>query len=138
MATSRTKTDVPGIYRRGDTYTYVVTNGRNPVSERRRQRWVGFESIAAAESARAAELAAMSGVLTLRTFVEDRWLPLQLMRVRPGTMVLYRANWKRVTPQLADLTLAAITPLNLQNLYAELLIDGGRRGKPLSPRFVGS
>jgi len=139
-----TRTAVPGIYRRGSSYTYVVSLGRDPKTGRRRQRWVGgFRTIAEARAARAAEASApqkngseLRGEPTLSSFVEESWLPAQAVRVRPGTLNLYRINWERVKPRLGAVPLRAIEPLALQALYGELLERGGRGGRPLGGRSV--
>lgn len=139
-----TKTKVPGIYRRGDGYAYVLSLPRDPSTGRRRQKWIGgFRTLAEAKSARTADLMKIDqGIyrppsnLTLAQFVEEQWLPAQASRVRAGTMNLYRINWRRVKPRLGDLPLRAVDAPKLQVLYAELLRSGAREGRPLGARSV--
>lgn len=144
MATSSVKTKVPGVYRRGTGYAYVVSLGRESPSGRRQQKWVGgFGTLAEAKAARTRALADLerstyipSTKLTLAEFVEKQWLPAQRSRVRVGTMNLYLLNWQRVRRHLANVQLRSINAGCLQALYADLLASGGKDGRPLSARSV--
>ena len=144
MASSSKKTKVPGIYKRGDGYAYVLSLPRDPETSRRQQKWIGgFHTLAEAKSARTRDFVKLDqgtyvspSNLTLTQFIEDQWLPVQATRVRPGTANLYQINWQRVKPRLGHLPLRSIDPGKLQVLYADLLTGGGREGRPLGARSV--
>jgi len=144
MTSSSKKTKVPGIYKRGDGYAYVLSLPRDPETRRRQQKWIGgFHTLAEAKSARTRDFAKMDqgtyvppSNITLTQFVEDQWLPVQATRVRPGTVNLYQINWHRVKPRLGHLPIRSVDPGKLQVLYSELLASGGRGGQPLGPRSV--
>ncbi len=144
LSTSSTKTSVPGVYRRGGSYAYVVSLGRDRETGKPVQKWVGgFRTLNEAKTARTSALSKIDDgtyiaptKVTLAEFVDDRWLPAQTSRVRPGTVNLYRINWKRVKTRLGHVELRAVDPGRLQALYAELLESGNRDGGPLSPRSV--
>ena len=144
MAQSSVKTKVPGIYRRGSGYAYVVSLGRDPESRRLHQKWVGgFDTLAEAKSARTRALADLERdayvpptKLTFGEFIEKQWLPAQRSRVRVGTMNLYLLNWQRTKRHLGNVRLRSINPARLQALYADLLVSGGKDHRPLSARSV--
>lgn len=144
MASSSERTKAPGVYRRGNGFAYVVSLPRDARSRRRQQKWVGgFETLAEAKAARTRAMAELSRNtylpptrLTFTEFVEDQWLPAQRTRVRPGTLELYKQEWKRVKPRLGNFQLRSISPARLQSLYADLLESGNRKREPLSPRSV--
>ena len=53
MPSSSTKTRVPGVYRRGNAFAYVISLGRDAETGQRQQKWVGgFSTIAEAKVAR--------------------------------------------------------------------------------------
>lgn len=132
------------MYRRGNGFAYVVSLPRDPRSGRRQQKWVGgFETVAEAKAARSRALAELAqhtylppSKLTFTEFFEDQWLPAQRTRVRPGTLELYKQEWRRVEPRLGNFQLRSITPARLQSVYADLLESGNRKRGPLSPRSV--
>jgi integrase len=144
MATSSSKTSVPGVYRRGNGYLYVLSLGRNPVTGKKDQVWVGgFRTLAEAKAARnAASVKVTEGTyiapsrVTFIEFMEERWLPAQVSRVRPGTLNLYWINWRRVRPRLGGVELRALDAARLQALYGELLERGAKQGRPLGARSV--
>lgn len=144
MASSSERTKAPGVYRRGNGFAYVVSLPRDARSRRRQQKWVGgFGTLAEAKAARARAMAELSRnayvpptKLTITEFVEDQWLPAQRTRVRPGTLELYRQEWRRVKPRVGNIQLRSVSPAHLQTLYADLLAAGSRKGESLSPRSV--
>lgn len=144
MASSTLKTSVPGVYKRAKGYAYVVSTGRDSETGRWRQQWVGgFRTIAEAKSARQLAMAKVrdgtyvpQSQLTLTEFIEEQWLPAQLMRVRPATHNLYWVNWRRVRPRLGQVKLRQVDPPRLQALYGDLLRSGNKNGGPLGARSV--
>jgi hypothetical protein len=79
---------------------------------------------------------------TLSHFLQEEWLPAVKPRLRPSTWANYRTYIAAyVEPILGQVKLQALTPVQLNHLYAHLLergrrktIDGGRTG--LSPKTV--
>jgi integrase len=78
--------------------------------------------------------------LTLRRFLEDRWLPAVEQELRPSTYLSYERNLrKHVLPALGDVALQDLDPGLITALYRRLGNDGRkdhRTGSPLSPRTV--
>lgn len=78
--------------------------------------------------------------LTLREFVEQRWLPVEAGQLRPSTLHSYTRNMKHhVLPTLGAITLQSLDAGRIQALYAKLLREGRadyKEGTALSPRTV--
>lgn len=76
--------------------------------------------------------------MTVRAFLEERWLPAITMTVRPSTHASYSRNIRlHVIPQLGGVPLQKLDPLMLNDFYLHLLTAGridGRGG--LSVRSV--
>jgi integrase len=134
------------VRQRGGGWVVVLDLGRDPFTNRRRQRWVsGFSSHEEAEAALPSLLrdsvqapAPASPPLSLHRFIE-MWLSSLLGRgLRPTTIACYRTALEaHVLPRLGRVPLARLSALHLNDLYARLLVDGrvdGRGG--LSPRSV--
>lgn len=67
----------------------------------------------------------------------DLWIAGAPARLRPGTVDKYARDFDRyVRPALGGVRLQALTPLQLDGLYASLLQDGGTSGKGLSSTSV--
>lgn len=87
-----------------------------------------------------AELGAGSHVLASRQNVGDYlegWLSTQEGRLKPTTAASYR--WlvqSYLVPHLGAAQVQDVTPSQLERLYVELVVAGGRDGKPLSLRTV--
>jgi integrase len=62
--------------------------------------------------------------LTLREFLEDRWLPSMESRVRPSTVGFYRRTVRVILPRLGTVPIQRITPDVLEVTYADLIRDG--------------
>jgi integrase len=78
--------------------------------------------------------------LTLREFVETRWLPALSTQVRASTYASYERNLRvHVIPRLGDVSLQALDGGRLTAMYADLLARGRadhKQGSALSPRTV--
>lgn len=134
------------VVKRGNTWSYVVDVGRDPVTGRRRQRWKGgFPTKREAERALGRALAAVgagevadAGGLTVGAYF-DQWLAGHLPSLKPSTAKSYRevVQWY-VQPRLGAVKLVDLNALLIRTLYADMLKSGGRRRKPeLSPATVG-
>lgn len=120
--------------------------GRDPFTNRRRQRWVsGFASREDAEAAlpdllgeRERESGASPRRLSLSQFVKLWLASLPARGLRATTIACYQTTLEaHVLPQLGRVPLARLSALHLNQLYAQLLIDGrADRGGGLSPRSV--
>src|SRR5882724_9937100 len=133
------------VVKRGNTWSYVVDVGRDPVSGRRRQRWKGgFATKREAEKALARAWAAVgagevadAGQLTVGAYF-DEWLAGHVPTLKPSTAKSYRevVQWY-VKPRLGRVKLVDLNALLIRSLYAELLANGGRRrSAELSPATV--
>jgi hypothetical protein len=134
------------VTKRGDTWSIVYDEGRDPVTGKRRQRWKGgFATRKDAEKALRVALGQLDqgtyvrpGKKTLREWFEDDWLPAVKRQRRPTTHAMY-ANFARayVIPTLGTVALQELTPSHLDRLYTRLLDSGARGGKPLAPNRSG-
>ncbi|MBK8294919.1 MAG: tyrosine-type recombinase/integrase [Solirubrobacterales bacterium] len=126
------KTSETGIFKRegkqGTRY-YVVVDVGVKENGKRDQRWhSGFRTLRDARKSRAEIIGRLDrgnyvapSKLTLRTFVEDEWLPSIETRLRPSTFTSYAGNLrKHVIPELGSYRLQQITPSMLNKLYADL------------------
>jgi hypothetical protein len=75
--------------------------------------------------------------LTVKEYLEQWVAGLPTSGLRPSTIDGYRRNMDYVIPVLGRRRLDSITPLDLDQLYSQLLISGRRqRPGPLSKRSV--
>lgn len=134
--TKPVKTSVPGVYKRGDGYVYVIrVDGR--------QRWVsGFDTLKAARNARNAALTTVeqgADVAPDRVTVGEylaEWLD-GLAHLKPSTAHSYRSKVEAyVLPRIGDVRLQRLTTQQLNAMYADLHARGGHNDKPLSDRSV--
>ena len=132
------------IRKRGSAYAVVVDIGRDPLTQKRRQKWhSGYRTRKQAEQALTEILSRLNQgtyVLptkeTLSEFL-DAWLKGTRSRVRESTWESYSRNVRvHVKPQLGSAPLQQVTPADLNAFYARLLKSGRRDGKGLSPRTV--
>jgi integrase len=134
------------IVKRGSKYTVVLELERDPVTGKRRPKWLsGYRTKREAEQALSeAVTAAHAGIYveptkqTLRDFVED-WIAAIAPTLRPSTLYSYDRNLRlHVLPQLGSIQLRRIDGGMLNALYAQLLADGKQSngGGGLSPRSV--
>ena len=134
------------IVKRGNGYSVVVELDRDPVTQKRRQKWYsGFRTRKDAEK----ELTGILGTLHAGTFVEpskqtlaeflDDWLDGVEPTIRAATYHSYERNLKlHVRPRLGSVQLRRVDAGMLNAVYAALLADGTRShgGGGLSPRTV--
>jgi integrase len=144
------------VRKRGRKWVIVVDVGRDE-NGKRRQRWYsGFDKRGKAEE-RLAEILRELGTgthveptrMTLAEFLTEEWLPARRASLRPSTYESYKRNI-RVHVQRRDVgneplqgvapicgvQLQHLTPSRLNQFYGELLTNGRRDGKGLSPRTV--
>ncbi|NNC81464.1 MAG: site-specific integrase [Acidimicrobiales bacterium] len=116
---------------------YVVVDLGRDANGKRRQKWHGgFNTRKEAEVARSRIVGDLHDgtyteptKLTLREWVEDRWLPTVQTQVKPSTFESYRRNMSHhVLPTLGGRGIRDIGPGQLNSLYAELLASGRRNG----------
>lgn len=125
---------------------YVVVDLGRDSGGKRRQKWHGgFDTRKAAEVARIKIVGDLHcGIytepakLTLREWVEDRWLPTMETRVKPSTFDSYERNMRHhVLGSLGMRKLRQIGPNDLDSLYTDLLAKGRLIGSGgLAPKTV--
>ena len=134
------------VVKRGKSYSVVVELDRDPVTEKRRQKWhSGYRTKREAEAA----LAELVGTVNRGTYVAKsrqtvaaftaEWLAAIKPTVRPATHYSYERNLKlHVTPYVGAMPLASLDGGTLNGLYALLLAEGRKDyvGGGLSPRSV--
>ena len=125
---------------------YVVVDLGRDAAGKRKQKWHGgFRTRKDAEVARNTIVGDLhdgtytaTTKLTLRQWVEDKWLPTVRTQVKPSTFESYERNMcHHVLPTLGGRALRDIGSGQLNALYATLLADGRRNGAGgLSPKTV--
>ena len=123
--------------KRGVSWYAVIDLPADPVTGKRRQKWVSGRTKCACEDAALGALQeAKSGVggtlgkETVREFIE-RWLSAAESSLRPSTYRRYRDLMQlHVLPVIGGVKLSKLTPLDVQRLYADRLAAG------LSPTTV--
>jgi integrase len=134
------------VVKRGDGYSVVVELDRDPVTNKRRQKWhSGYRTKKDAERALTGMLASLDAGTyleptkqTLNEFTRE-WLAAIKPTIRPSTHYSYGRNLRlHVLPQLGSVQLRRIDAGMLNSLYAALLADGRKNyaGGGLSPRSV--
>src|SRR3954467_8254937 len=116
------------VHKRGATWTYVVDVGRDAATGRRKQQTKGgFRTKKDAEHALGEVMRSLAdGTHVARdpqTLAEwfERWLETMVPKVRPSTLRDYRNGLGRVTARLGAVPLQQLRPLDLEQLYADLL-----------------
>lgn len=116
---------------------YVVVDLGRDANGKRRQKWHGgFRTRKEAEVARTKIVGDLHNgsyteptKLTLREWVEEKWLPTVETQVKPSTFESYRRNISHhVLPTLGGRNIRDIGPGQLNSLYADLLTNGRRNG----------
>src|SRR5918995_2392013 len=124
------------VYKRGSTWTWHFDIDPDPLTGRRRQRTKGgYQTKKAAKQALAEAIGQWrTGRLpqrsphTLSHFLQEEWLPAVKPRLRPSTWANYRTYTAAyVVPILGEVKLQALTPVQLNHLYAFLLARGRRK-----------
>ena len=131
------------VRKRGSTWTVVLDVGPDPVTGGRRQTSKGgYRTRKAAEAA----LRELSAAVDARRYVErstttvgdylDEWLEVVQPRLRPTSWSSYRQAVAHIKGRIGAVPLQSLVPLEVENLYKELLATRGRQGRPLSPKTV--
>jgi len=131
------------VKKRGSSWTIVLDVGPDPATGRRRQKSKGgFRTRKAAE----AGLRELTGSVDSGRYVErsttsigdylDEWLEVVRPRLRPTSWNSYRQAVAHIKGQVGAVPLQSLAPLEVENLYKELLSTGGAGGRPLSPKTV--
>jgi integrase len=134
------------IRKRGSRWAVVVDVGRDADGRRLRKWHSGYTRRKDAERALTEILGRLEtgtfvepSKLTVRSFLEDEWLPAIRASVRPSTFVSYALNVARATDSIGSVRLQQLTPAMLNRLYGELgrtrKVDGKER-PPLSARSI--
>jgi integrase len=131
------------VLKRGSTWTVVLDVGPDPATGRRRQKWKGgFRTRKAAEAAlRELTTSVDSGRYVQRSSTTvgdylDEWLEVVRPRLRPTSWNSYRIAVERIKGRVGAVALQSLAPLEIENLYKEVLSTGGAGGRPLSPKTV--
>lgn len=128
---------------KGNAWSYRVDLGADPITGKRRQSAKqGFRTRKDAEAALGEVLSAVvagsvvsRSTTTTREYL-DAWIDSQQHRLRPTTVHSYRMAIARLSKQLGKVPLQALTPLQIERSYAELMQGGGRSGGSLSAKTV--
>jgi integrase len=134
------------IRRRGSKWTVVVDVCYDENGQRQQKWHSGFARQKDAERALTEILGRLeSGTyvepakLTVRSFLEEEWLPAVRASLRPLTYESYVLNVSRAVESIGSVRLQQLTPAMLNRLYGELgrkrKVDGKERA-PLSPRSI--
>ena len=131
------------VRRKDNAWSYRVDLGPDPVTGDRRQiAKQGFRTRKEAEAALAEVLSAnATGHVVQRSsattgeFLED-WLTTQEIRLRPTTVHSYRMAIGRISRRVGKVPVQALTPMQIETLYSDLMKGGGRAGRALSAKTV--
>src|SRR6056297_3636207 len=131
------------VFKRHGGWGFKVEAGLNPDTGKRRQiRRQGFRTKKEAEKALSDLLQTVydgavvsTSSMRLDDFLDD-WLSGQESRLRPSSHHSYVIAGRRLKRHLGHLKLQALTPLQIEKFYAELLTHGGRDGDGLAPKTV--
>jgi len=126
-----------GLIKRGNSWSFVIrmTDARTGMSK---PKWVrGFATEAEAKEARdSARVAARQGAyvdknrITVKQYLEE-WLDAHAMEIKPATLATYRYLVKHyVNVHIGHMRLQAVRPTTLSGLYRDLLVHGGKGGRP--------
>lgn len=132
-----------GIVRRGDTWSYVISV-YDPKLGKNKPVWVGgFATADEAKAARdKARVKAREGTYVLRNRITvgeyvTEWIEIHAAEIKPRTLDSYRGVIKRyIVPHLGRMRLQDVRPSTITRFYMTLRKNGGRDGKPLSPRTI--
>lgn len=131
------------VFKRSGGWAFKVDTGFHPESgERRQSLKQGFRTKREAENALAeAQKTVIDGTVVATSNMHldeflDHWLVGQEARLRPSSHHSYVMAAKRLKRGLGRYKLQALTPLQIEKFYGELLDQGQRDGKGLSPKTV--
>ena len=125
------------IVKRRSRYYAVVYEGVDPATKKQRHRWYP-----AGETRKGAEKILGDLVkrhhdgdyrapdrITLGDYLTERWLPIKRSQLRRSTFDSYRRNIdNHVLPRIGGIPLQRLTPEDLDEFYARLLVDGKLNG----------
>ena len=131
------------LYRRGETWTYVVDTGRDPSGRRRQKSKGGFRTKKDAQLAlNSAMHALQQGAYveptkaTVADFLRTTWLPAAKGTLRPTAFSSYEMHVRcYLTPAFGHLQLQQLTPAVINAFYASLR-EGWNGRRSLSPASV--
>ncbi|NLE79448.1 MAG: site-specific integrase [Rhodococcus sp.] len=131
------------VFKRSGGWAYKVDTGFHPETGKRRQKVKqGFRTKREAELALAeVQKTVIDGTVVSGTNLRlgdflDEWLAGQESRLRATTHYSYNVAVGRLKKHLGRYKLQALTPMQIEKFYAELLDHGGRNGESLSPKTV--
>jgi len=131
------------IYRRGQTWTYMIDVGHDSSGRRRQKSKGGFRTKRDAQAALNEGLNALqrgmyveTSKLTVGKFLRDSWLPAIRSSVRPTTYSSYTMHVRRyLVPALGHIPLQRLSAPQINGFYADLGVDGSL-GTSLKPATV--
>lgn len=128
------------IVQRNNLFYVVAYNGHDPITGRERRRWhpAGFERTDAETMQRRidAQRPAATCGRSLGVFMSTTWLATKNTLTRPTAS---RYRWMidhNIAPRIGMIRLDALRPADLDALYTDLRISGGRRRAGLAPKTV--
>jgi integrase len=131
------------VFTKSNGWAFRIDAGVNPETGKRRQILrQGFKTKRAAEHALAeAAQSVTQGTVVAKSSMKvdefvDQWLDSQRGNLRPSTHHSYTVAAKRLRSGIGHVQVQALTPLQIESFYADLMDHGGRNGKPLSGKTV--
>jgi integrase len=132
------------ISRKNKRWYVDVDVPAGPDGKRRRRGVGGFKTKREAKAAEAEALRRIrDGVfvepsrLTVGAYLTEVWLRSMASQVRATTLGGYRHNVRAyIVPRLGDIPLQRLTTARVGAFYGELVVSGGKGGRPLSPKTV--
>jgi integrase len=131
------------VHRKDGGWAYRVDAGAHPETGKRRQVGKqGFTTKRAAEAALAEALGEVNrgtvvsrSQMTVREYL-DEWFATAKLSLRATTVGSNLQAIRRLNQHLGAIRLQALTPMQVQRCYTDLLTSGGRTGGPLAPKTV--
>ena len=131
------------VFKRQGSWAFKAEAGLHPETGKRRQvKRQGFRTKREAEQALAeVQKTVFDGTVVANSNMRlddflDEWLAGQKARLRSSTHHSYAIASKRLKQHLGRCKLQALTPLQIEKFYADLLDHGGRTGEGLAPKTV--
>lgn len=128
------------IVQRNNRFYVVAYNGHDPITGRERRRWHPAGSDRSDAETVQRRLDAQRPTLTcdrsMGGFMSTTWLATKNALTRPTAS---RYRWMidhNITPRIGTIRLDALRPADLDALYTDLRISGGRRRSGLAPKTV--
>lgn len=138
------------IAKKGSRYYAVIYQGTDPGTGKDKYKWVAAGTRRGDAERLVNELVGRVNKgediapdrSSLASYLQDRWLPNQELRLRPTTFLSYRKTLEHhVVPYIGRLRLDKLQADDLERLYVRLLSEGRRNGNsgglsPTSVRYV--